>query len=332
MGQTEIAGLSSIRMSPDRGPHRWGDEMAGMEAGTLAFPKHDQKRLRAGALLPRLARRKRNNNGSAGPPEQRRFRHHRSIWISDIHLGTRGCKAELLLDFLRHNECDQLYLVGDIIDGWRLSRAWYWHSSHNAVIDEILRKAAAGTRVIYVPGNHDEVLRDYVGHRLAGVEIAYEAVHETADGRKFLVMHGDHFDGVVTYARWLAVTGDYAYALALRLNDVLARVRRRFGMPYWSLSQWLKMKVKNAVEYISRFEDAVSREAERRGVDGVVCGHIHKAEMRQVGRIVYCNDGDWVESCTALAEDRNGNLIILYWADEVAELARRPAMSLQAAE
>lgn len=306
--------------------------MAGIEPGALALPELGRGQRRAGAFLPLIKDRKRSST-IAGSLRPRHVRRHRSIWISDTHLGTRGCKAELLLDFLKHNECDHLYLVGDIIDGWRLSRAWYWHPSHNAVIDEVLRKAAAGTRVIYVPGNHDEVLRDYVGHRLAGVEITYETVHETADGRKLLVMHGDHFDGVVTYARWLAVTGDHAYALALRLNDVLARVRRQFGMPYWSLSQWLKMKVKNAVEYIGRFEDAVSREAERRGVDGVVCGHIHKAEMRMVGRILYCNDGDWVESCTALAEDQNGKLGIVYWADEVAELARGPVSApLQAAE
>jgi UDP-2,3-diacylglucosamine pyrophosphatase LpxH len=306
--------------------------MAGIEPGALALPEVGRRQGRTNPFVPLLKDRKRNSS-AASHPRPRHVRRHRSIWISDIHLGTRGCKADLLLDFLKHNECELLYLVGDIIDGWRLSRAWYWHPSHNAVIDEVLRKAAAGTRVIYVPGNHDEVLRDYVGHRLAGVEITYEAIHETADGRKLLVMHGDHFDGVVTYARWLAVAGDRAYALALRLNDVLARVRRQFGMPYWSLSQWLKMRVKNAVEYISRFEDAVSREAERRGVDGVVCGHIHKAEMRRVGRILYCNDGDWVESCTALSEDRNGNLAIVYWADEVAELARRPVSApLQAAE
>ena len=304
--------------------------MTGIEAEALALPEFGRWPRRTSH--PRNKHRKRIE-GTTGSPRPHRVHHHRTIWISDIHLGTRGCKADLLLDFLERNECGTLYLVGDIIDGWRLSRAWYWHPSHNAVIDEILRKASAGTRVVYVPGNHDEVLRDYVGHRLAGVEVSYEAVHETADGRKLLVMHGDHFDGVVTYARWLAVAGDRAYAMALRLNDVLARLRRQFGMPYWSLSQWLKMQVKNAVEYIGRFEDAVAREAERRGVDGVVCGHIHKAEMRRIGRILYCNDGDWVESCTALAEDQNGTLNILYWAEEVAAKAgERSRAQLQAAE
>jgi len=306
--------------------------MVAFDQDTIELPKPDRKQGRARMFLPLLSGRKREKENTPHSRPRRR-RRHRSIWISDIHLGTRGCKADLLLDFLRHNDCDLLYLVGDIVDGWRLSRAWYWNPSHSAVIDEILHKAAAGTRVIYVPGNHDEALRDYVGFCLAGVEIAYEAVHETADGRKLLVMHGDHFDGVVTYARWLAIAGDRAYALALRLNDLVARVRRHLGMPYWSLSRWLKMQVKNAVEYIGRFEDAVAREAERRGVDGVVCGHIHKAEMRQIGKILYCNDGDWVESCTALAEDQDGKLEIIHWTDlEVVQSVPNMTQALQAAE
>jgi UDP-2,3-diacylglucosamine pyrophosphatase LpxH len=254
----------------------------------------------------------------------------RTIWISDIHLGTRGCKAEALLDFLVHNDCDVLYLVGDIIDGWRLSRAWYWPSSHSEVINEVLRKAQTGTRVIYVPGNHDEVLRDYVQICLAGVEIAMDAVHETADGTKLLVMHGDQFDGIVTYARWLAKAGDWAYSLALRANDGLAFLRRRLGMPYWSLSRWLKDHVKNAVEYISRFEEAVAQEAERRNVHGVVCGHIHKAEMRRIGKVLYCNDGDWVESCTALTEDLSGKLAIMHWLDRVEQKATSPYAAVAA--
>ena len=306
--------------------------MVAFDQDTIELPKPDRKQGRARMFLPLLSGRKREKENTS-PSRPRRRRRHRSIWISDIHLGTRGCKADLLLDFLKHNDCDLLYLVGDIVDGWRLSRAWYWNPSHSAVIDEILHKAAAGTRVIYVPGNHDEALRDYVGFCLAGVEIAYEAVHETADGRKLLVMHGDHFDGVVTYARWLAIAGDRAYALALRLNDLVARVRRHLGMPYWSLSRWLKMQVKNAVEYIGRFEDAVAREAERRGVDGVVCGHIHKAEMRRIGKILYCNDGDWVESCTALAEDQDGKLEIIHWTDlDVSEPVSNMTPVLQAAE
>ena len=263
------------------------------------------------------------SRGKPAAPEKQlpRPQRHRTIWISDIHLGTRGCKAEMLLDFLRHNESDMLYLVGDIVDGWRLKRAWFWRPSHNEVIDEILRKARAGTRVIYVPGNHDEALRPYVGHSFAGVEVIGEAIHETADGRRLLVIHGDHFDGVVMYARWLAYLGDWAYSTALRLNDVVAAVRRGLGMPYWSLSRWLKNQVKNAVEYITRFENAVVREAQRRQLDGVVCGHIHKAEMRQMGGILYCNDGDWVESCTALVEDYTGRLQIIAWTDAQPALA-----------
>ena len=244
------------------------------------------------------------------------------MWISDIHLGTRGCKADMLLDFLEHNDCDMLYLVGDIVDGWRLARSWFWPKSHNEVIDAILRKAQSGTRVIYIPGNHDEAFRDYTGLCLAGVEVAGDAIHETADGKRLLVLHGDHFDGVVTYARWLAYAGDWAYAIALRLNDVVAEVRRRIGMPYWSLSRWLKDHVKNAVEYIGRFEAAVALEAERRHVHGVVCGHIHKAEMRQIGGVLYCNDGDWVESCTALVEDQAGNLQIVTWPQAVSTATR----------
>jgi UDP-2,3-diacylglucosamine pyrophosphatase LpxH len=246
-----------------------------------------------------------------------RINRHRTIWISDVHLGTRGCKADLLCDFLRHNECELLYLVGDIVDGWRLTRSWYWHESHNAVIDEILRKADAGTRVVYIPGNHDEAFRDYVGLCLGGIELATDAIHETAAGERQLVLHGDQFDAVVTYARWLAHAGDWAHAIAVRANDIVAAARRRMGLPYWSLSGWLKSRMKDAVEFINRFEEAVAREAQRRQVDGVICGHIHKAEIRQIGSILYCNDGDWVESCTALAEDYAGNLRIMSWNEAV---------------
>jgi UDP-2,3-diacylglucosamine pyrophosphatase LpxH len=269
----------------------------------------------------------RTPSASKGSPSRR----YRTIWISDTHLGTRGCKAELLLNFLVHHECDMLYLVGDIVDGWRLSRSWFWHRSHNAVIDEILRKAHTGTRVIYIPGNHDEVLRDYAGLCFAGIEVAGDAIHATADGRKLLVLHGDHFDGVVTYARWLAMAGDQAYALALKLNDVVAAVRRRIGLPYWSLSRWLKDHVKKAVAYIDRFEQAVALEAQRRHVDGVVCGHIHKAEIRQIGNVLYCNDGDWVESCTALVEDYAGKLQIVTWT-QALPTQQTAAQFAQAAE
>ncbi|MEX1109017.1 MAG: UDP-2,3-diacylglucosamine diphosphatase [Dongiaceae bacterium] len=238
---------------------------------------------------------------------------YRTIFISDIHLGTRGCKAEFLLDFLRMTESDYLYLVGDIIDCWRLRRAWFWCQSHNDVVQKLLRKARKGTKVIYVPGNHDEALRDYVDMQFGGVLVMAEAIHEMADGRRFLVIHGDQFDGIVRYAKWLAFLGDRAYNLMLSANHWFNHARQRLGYGYWSLSAYLKQRVKDAVRYIDDYETAVADEARRRGVDGVICGHIHKAEMRRIDDILYCNDGDWVESCTALVEHFDGRLEIVDW-------------------
>jgi len=240
---------------------------------------------------------------------------YRTIWLSDIHLGTRGCKADFLLDFLRCHESETLYLVGDIVDGWRLSRSWYWAQSHNDVVQKILRKARKGTRVVYIPGNHDEWLRDYTGLEFGGIILEDEAIHETADGKRLLIIHGDAYDGVVKYARWLALLGDWAYNLVLWINHHFNHIRRKFGYPYWSLSAYLKGKVKNAVEYVGNFANAVSDEARRRGLDGVVCGHIHKAEIKNIGEVLYCNDGDWVESCTALVEHWNGRLEIINWIE-----------------
>lgn len=241
-------------------------------------------------------------------------RRYRSVFISDIHLGTRGCQAELLLDFIRHVECDNLYLVGDIIDGWKLKSGWYWPQAHNDVVQKILRMARKGVKVIYVPGNHDEVVRDFIGVHFGGVVVARDAIHEMADGRRFLVTHGDEFDGVVQHARWLAFVGDYAYRALLLTNTLFNRVRRKLGFGYWSLSAFLKAKVKNALQFVENYESAVAEEARRRGVDGVICGHIHKAEMRDIDGITYINDGDWVESCTALAERPDGTLELLEWA------------------
>ncbi|HEV2563343.1 MAG TPA: UDP-2,3-diacylglucosamine diphosphatase [Rhizomicrobium sp.] len=246
-------------------------------------------------------------------------RHHRTIFISDTHLGTRGCKAALLADFLARNSCQTLYLVGDIIDGWRLKQRWYWPEAHSRVVHEILHKIDCGTRVIFVPGNHDEAFRPYCGRAIAGVEIVRELVHETADGKRLLVIHGDQFDGVIAYAKWLAYLGDWAYCAALELSELWSSARRALGLSYWSLSAYLKQKVKNAVEYICRFEDAVAREARARGLDGVVCGHIHHAAIKCIGGVLYLNDGDWVESCTALVEDARGHLEILHWASPAAE-------------
>jgi UDP-2,3-diacylglucosamine pyrophosphatase LpxH len=245
---------------------------------------------------------------------QNPFRY-RTIWISDIHLGTRGCNAEMLLDFLRRTECQYLYLIGDVFDLWRLKKTWYWRQAHNDIIQKLLRKARKGTRVFYIPGNHDEYFRDFAGHRFGRIVVLKEAFHITADGRRFLVIHGDQFDGIVKYARWLALLGDKAYHLALNINTAFNTVRRKLGFSYWSLSAYLKHKVKNAVEYISNYENAVVGEARRRNADGVICGHIHTAEIRMIDGILYCNDGDWVESCTALVEHEDGRLEILKWAD-----------------
>ena len=245
---------------------------------------------------------------------KRRFR---TIWVSDIHLGTRGCNADMLVDFLKSVECDTLYLVGDIIDGWRLKKGWYWPDAHNEVVRRILKMAHKGTRVVFVVGNHDEMLREYAGLTFGGVELLNEAIHETADGRRLLVTHGDAFDAVVLYHKWLAYLGDQAYELVMRLNVVFNACRRRLKLPYWSLSAYLKKRVKNAVSYIGRFEEAVAHEAVVRGLDGIVCGHIHSAEIRDISGITYYNDGDWVESCTALVEDREGAMCILDWAKEM---------------
>ncbi len=239
---------------------------------------------------------------------------YRSVFISDIHLGTRGCQADLLLDFFRHTHCEQLYLVGDIVDGWRMKGGWYWPQSHNDVLQKILRFARKGVAVTYIPGNHDDRVRDFCGVHFGGVVVARDAIHQTADGRRFLVLHGDEFDAVVRHAPWLAFAGDFAYRTVLMLNTALNRVRRRLGFGYWSLSAFLKGKVKNALNYIDNFEVAAAAEARRRGLDGVICGHIHKAEMRSISGLCYINDGDWVESCTAVVEHLDGKLEILPWA------------------
>ncbi len=239
---------------------------------------------------------------------------YRSVWISDVHLGTSGCQAHALLDFLRAIECETLFLVGDIVDGWQLRRGWFWPQSHNDVVQKLLRKARKGTRVIFIPGNHDEFARRYVGHEFGGIEVKEDWIHVTADGRRLWITHGDLFDGVVQCANWLAYAGDRMYGFTLRLNRHLNSLRARLGLPYWSFSGYLKQKVKRAVSYIGDFETAVAREARRRGVQGVVCGHIHHAELREIDGIVYANDGDWVESLTALVEHTDGWLEIVDWS------------------
>jgi UDP-2,3-diacylglucosamine pyrophosphatase LpxH len=245
------------------------------------------------------------------PGESPTTRHYRAIFISDLHLGTPGCQAEALLEFLKTHSCDTLYLVGDIIDGWQLRRKWYWPQAHNDVVQKLLRKARKGCRVIYVPGNHDEFARDFLNHSFGGVEVVEHAVHTTADGKKLWVIHGDYFDGVIQFAKWLAYVGDTLYDWALKANRHLNYMRGRLGMPYWSLSAYLKLKVKKAVNFISDFEVAVANEAKKLGYDGVVCGHIHHAEIRNIDGVLYCNDGDWVESLSTLVEHHDGRLEIL---------------------
>ena len=261
-------------------------------------------------------------------PERRleERRTYRTIWISDVHLGTKGCNHELLIDFLDHTESDPMYLVGDIIDGWRLKKKVYWPPEHSDIVWRILKRAKRGTRIIYIPGNHDEMVRPFSGMNFGGVEIMRAAFHDTADGRRLMVLHGDEFDTIMLAHRWLAFVGDALYHVMMKLNNWVAAARKRLGLPYWSISKAAKNKVKNAVEFISKYEEVVARAAAERGVDGVVCGHIHTAEFRSFEyggkRVEYWNDGDWVEGCNALVEHADGRMEILHWPDEVARRNR----------
>ena len=242
-------------------------------------------------------------------------RRYRTLFLSDVHLGTKGCQAQALLEFLKYHDAETIYLVGDIVDGWRLRKGWHWPQAHNDVVQKLLRKARKGSRVVYVPGNHDEFLREFYGTHFGGIEVCETALHVAADGRRYLVIHGDVFDVVVRHAKWMAHLGGGAYSAVLALNTGMNRIRRRLGLPYWSLSAWTKLKVKNAVNYIGAFEDALANEARRVGADGVVCGHIHHARISDVGGFRYVNSGDWVESCTAIVEHHNGRLEIVRWTE-----------------
>ena len=247
-------------------------------------------------------------------------KHYRAIFISDIHLGAKACQAELVLDFLKHNDADTFYLVGDIVDFWRIKRGVYWPQSHNDVIQKVLRKVRKGSRVIYIPGNHDDGLRAYCGTQFGGIEMARNWLHKSADGRSFLVLHGDEFDVVVRYAKWLAFAGDWAYGLALALNTQFNWIRRHLNLPYWSLSAYLKHKVKRAVNYIGEFEDAIAEHAKRHGAQGVICGHIHHAAMHDLNGVLYINSGDWVESCTAIGETFDGKFEIIRWTERQRQI------------
>ncbi|MEG6509241.1 UDP-2,3-diacylglucosamine diphosphatase [Methyloligella sp. 2.7D] len=239
--------------------------------------------------------------------------HYRALFISDIHLGTKACQAAAFLDFLKSCEAEKIYLVGDIVDFWRLRRSVYWPQLHNDVLQKLLRRARKGTKLIMIPGNHDEVLREYCGSSFGAITIERDTIHEGADGKRYLVMHGDEFDVVVRYAKWIAFLGDWGYNFALWLNTHFNTMRRWFGLPYWSLSAYLKNRVKRAVNYIGEFEAALVQEAARRGTQGVICGHIHHAASRPIGEITYMNTGDWVESCTAIAETHAGTFEIIRW-------------------
>jgi UDP-2,3-diacylglucosamine pyrophosphatase LpxH len=251
-----------------------------------------------------------------GPSGTQR-RRYRTIWISDVHLGTRGCNDRMLIDFLDHVDSEYLYLVGDIIDGWRMKKRFYWPERHNGIVRRVMKRAKRGTQVIYVPGNHDEMFRQFAGMNFGGVEIRSKAIHTTADGRKLLIVHGDEYDAVVLAHRWLAFLGDWAYRTMMQLNVGVNVVRRTLGLEYWSLSKHAKHKVKSAVSVITRFEEALAHEARLQGVDGVVCGHIHTAEIRDFDGVTYYNDGDWVEGCTALVEHFDGRMELLHWPDEI---------------
>jgi UDP-2,3-diacylglucosamine pyrophosphatase LpxH len=254
---------------------------------------------------------------------------YRAVFISDLHLGTRGSQADALLDFLKASPAHHLYLVGDIIDGWELKRRWYWPESHNVVIQKLLRMVRKGCKVTFVPGNHDEFAKEFIGHHFGGIEVVTSAVHTTALGRHLWVVHGDQFDGVVQCAKWLTLLGDRLNDFILWVNRQFNRLRGHIGMPYWSLSAYLKARIKMAGKYVNDFEEAVAREAQRAGYDGVICGHIHRAEMRDINGTLYCNDGDWVESCSALAEHHDGRLEIIHWEHTVGEAGQgrlaRPA-------
>ena len=261
-------------------------------------------------------------NDLAVSPEPRWVR---ALFISDVHLGTKGAQVEALLEFLKYYDAETIYLVGDIVDGWRLKQVWHWPQTHNDVAQKLLRKARKGARIIYVPGNHDEFLRDFYGTHFGGIEVRETAIHVAADGKRYLVIHGDAFDMVIHHAKWLAYAGDWAYALAMAVSRRVNWVRRRLGFTYWSLSSWAKQRVKHAVNFIGKFEDTLIAEAGRHGVDGIVCGHIHCPALRQIRNLTYVNSGDWVESCTAAVEHFDGRFEIIDWAAQSELLNRQRA-------
>jgi len=254
------------------------------------------------------------------PAENAETRRFRTIFLSDIHLGSKAAKADFLLDFLRLHDAETIILVGDIVDGWRLKRSWHWPQNCNDVVQKLLRKGRKGARIVYIPGNHDSFMRDYPGVHFGGIEVEMNIIHQAADGKRYLVLHGDEFDVVVRNARFIAHLGDWAYDMAMLLNVWIARARRLLGLRYWSFSAWAKLQVKRAVNFIGEFQNVVAEEARRHEVDGVICGHIHHAIIEDIDGITYINTGDWVESCTAIVEHFDGRMELIRWQN-VAEAA-----------
>jgi UDP-2,3-diacylglucosamine pyrophosphatase LpxH len=256
----------------------------------------------------------------------------RSIFLSDIHLGTRACQAERLLEFLKAHEAEYLFLVGDIVDFWAMSRGVHWTAAQNTVVQKILKRARHGERVVFVPGNHDEAIREHAGLDFGNIHVAHEYLHTAANGRRYLLLHGDEFDQVTQHHRWLALLGDRAYELLVRLNLTLSWLRRTLGLAgYWSLAGYAKRKVKTAVSFIFDFEESVARHARERGVDGVICGHIHAAAIKPLHGITYLNCGDWVDSCTAIVEHFDGRMELIAWGSHRPHTAPAPASALPVA-
>jgi UDP-2,3-diacylglucosamine pyrophosphatase LpxH len=255
----------------------------------------------------------------------------RALFISDVHLGSRACKAEQLLDFLRHHEAETIYLVGDIVDGWQLRSAWYWPQSHNDVIQKLLRKARQGARVIYIPGNHDEFLRDYFGTHFGGVVVTEQATHTAADGKRYVVMHGDQFDRSIRRARHFAALGDHGRMLLERATLAVNLVRAALNLPNWSFASWARYKVKEALNYVHAFEQALIAEAVRRRTEGIICGHVHHASIQDFPAARYVNCGDWIESCSAAVEHFDGKLEIVSWNPGMRPQPRLEMAQAQAA-
>jgi UDP-2,3-diacylglucosamine pyrophosphatase LpxH len=253
----------------------------------------------------------------------------RSIFLSDIHLGTRACQADRLLDFLRVHQAEHLFLIGDIVDFWAMARNVHWSAAQNTVVQKLLRRARHGEQVVFIPGNHDEALRAYAGIAFGDIQVEPEWSHQTADGRRFLLVHGDEFDQVTRHHRWVAVLGDMAYNFLVRLNIYLSWLRRRLGRAgHWSLAGYAKRKIKTALEFIFNFEDSVARHARARGFDGVICGHIHWAGIKDMDGVQYVNCGDWVDSCTAVVEHLDGRLEVIYWHAPPADVFEAEALPL----